>query len=462
MRKPLPWLLLFTFLHGLWYAVIVHPWQAPDEYLHYEYMRLIDARRTLDLRAEDRSSAIQWEVAESMWEFEHYRYRLLPTPPEREFRSYPTPLGSRVFTPQPPLYYLVTLPIYKLIARWSTLSQLYVLRVFSVLLQVATTWLTFELSRRIFSRERDRWMAIFPAAFIAMLPQYTFISASYNNDNLAPPLIAASLLMLVRGYQTPKSLGWFALAGLFGALALTAKRTAVGILPVLFLALIAYALSWLRSDRRRARINAIALLALLSLLALAGVLASMSPPTIPAQIARHLRVSPDALVSFSASLKSLSVVEQVNWRWFAGTILASFWGNFGWLTIPAPAAWLSLWQWGTGLLVAGVIIGWIRYAHAPRLERSPLIPFALLLAIGGLIANLCAMLAQYLISPQFYPPQGRYLFPFISILAILGAWSWASFWPEAQKKGAFLASWMLLATYDLVCWGFVLLPTFYA
>lgn len=461
MRKPILWLLGFTFLHGLWYTAIIHPWQAPDENLHYEYMRILEAERTLSPTYEDRSSEVQWSVAESMWDFQHFRYRLLPTPNEAEFRSDPKPLGDRNFTPQPPLYYLLSIPIYWATRSWSVLGQLYVLRMFSVLLLCATVWLTYRIGRLLFSTEGSDWPALIPAAMIALLPQYTFISASYNNDNLAPPLIALSLLLLVEGYQDPPRLRSLAAASAVGVLALAAKRTAVGILPVLGSALFLYGWRWQRSDEPRFRWLGRAALAVPILLLVLVVVLLVEPPPLPRGLARLLRLSPHALVALSNRLAGPTQLAAVDWPRLGNYTLTSFWGQFGWLTLPAPAGWLKALRWATLALLVGINVGLVRYWRGGRHGPEARIPFAVCLGIVGIASTLAAMLAQYLIAPQVYPPQGRYLFPFISAFGFLAAWAWRAYWPDRAQKPAGLLAVAFLAAFDVAAWGFVILPAWY-
>jgi 4-amino-4-deoxy-L-arabinose transferase-like glycosyltransferase len=461
LRKPIFWLLAFAFLHGAWYAIIVHPWQAPDEYLHYEYTRLIDAERTLDLRAEHRSSEIQRPVADSMWTFQHYRYRLIPTPPEAEFRTYPTPLGSTNFTPQPPLYYLLSLPIYWLMRTRSVLAQLYVLRFFSVLLLCLTVWITYKLAKLIFSTEKDRWFVLFPAAFAAILPQYAFISASYNNDNLAPPLIAASLYALIKGYKEGAKPGWLLLAAAFGILAVTTKRTSVAILPILGLALIFYALLWRRSVKQWVKIVATLILVGASLTFIAMILFVLKPPMLPQDLARHLRLSPDALVRLTTFFDNPALLAGHPWSHFADLTIESFWGFFGWKILHVPPIWVSLLKGTTIVLLVGILVGAVRSIILAKTERQPHLLFSILILTAGFVLSLMAMAAQNLVDPAHYAPQGRYLFPFISGIAILAAWSWRSFWPDSAQRRALLGGWFFLAIFDIVCWGIVIVPAWY-
>jgi len=461
MRKPVLWLLIFTFLHGLWYVAIVHPWQAPDEYLHYEYLRLIDAKKTLNLKAEDRTSEIQWDVAESMWLFEHYRYRNLPTLPESEFRSLPTPLGSRVFTPQPPLYYLLSLPIYWAVSSWPTLSQLYVLRVFSVLLQCLTVLMTYKLASLIFPATRQRTLVLVSAAIVATLPQYTFISASYNNDNLAPLLVAGSLYGVVRGFHDRGNGRWLVVAIACGLLSVTAKRTAAPILPILGLATVVFGFEWMRSrDMLRRVLGSIALVG--SLAALAAVVGLvLFAVRIPQDLARHLRLAPDALLALANYWKNPATLAKVDWRWFLGESLESFWGQFGWLNVRLNPSLVSFIDWVSAVLAIGLAVGLWRYRRSSEALPAPSL-WALIILASGLLVGFLLMVSQYLVAPASYFPQGRYLFPFVSAFAILACWAWAALWPSPRQSQALIFGWISLVLFDVYCWGFTIIPFYYS
>jgi hypothetical protein len=95
-------------------------------------------------------------------------------------------------------------------------------------------------------------------------------------------------------------------------------------------------------------------------------------------------------------------------------LLRSFWGLFGYfsLPLPAPLYWLLNLLLATGL--AGLIVAWIR-SHPPRLRQAGpiLIGWLILLAIG--------LLQWTLRTPA---SQGRLLFPGLSALAVLWAIGW--------------------------------------
>jgi 4-amino-4-deoxy-L-arabinose transferase-like glycosyltransferase len=151
-------------------------------------------------------------------------------------------LGASRLYPHPPLYYLLSLPFYFPGTLGGILTQLYALRIFSVLLMCAAVWLTYELTPLVYHLEYRPWLAIFPAALIALQPQYVFISASYNNDALTVPLVAAALLFFLRGYRRNANIRDLLVGLVFTLLAISAKRTAIGLLPVLAVAILTYSL----------------------------------------------------------------------------------------------------------------------------------------------------------------------------------------------------------------------------
>ena len=461
IRNPLIWLLLATLIHGLWYAFIVHPWQAPDEYLHYEYMRLIDSERTLSLTAENRSSEMQWEIAESMWRFQHYRYRLIPTSSEEFFRSIQLPIGSRVFSPQPPLYYLVSLPIYWGIQSFSVDTQLYVLRVFSVILQVTTVLLTYALAREILTGEKNRNFCLIAGGVVAFLPQYSFISASYNNDNLVPPLITASLLALIKAFKESGSFRWLSLSFILGLLSIATKRTAIAILPVLGIGTIIVPILAIQTKSRIRRMISVALLTIIAIIFSAGISALFLRPQLPSELAKFLRLSTNSLDVLSSFWSDPNLLTNIDWRWLFDITFESFWGQFGWLTIRLDPVWISILRWISFFSILGVGIGlWKTVTETQTINRW-FITFFLCLLILGIILTLFVTIAQYLINPIWYPPQGRYFFPFIAnfgILFTLGVQAW---FRSRYRKYALILTIVIVLLIDALGW-FTILRTYYS
>jgi hypothetical protein len=187
----------------------------------------------------------------------------------------------------------------------------------------------------------------------------------------------------------------------------------------------------------------------------------LNPPTIPAGLSRLLRMSPNSLERFSTTL-SLDALKGVDWSTFGSYLTESFWGWFGWLTLKIPAPLQEGFQILTILLVLGSLGAVARRLSGRKPDTKVLKPFAAMLFVVGLISTLILMTAQHMIAPASYPPQGRYLFPFLPALVILGVWSWLSYWPRRLQHTSLLIAWALLALYDVYAWAYIILPGWYS
>ncbi|UCG26113.1 MAG: glycosyltransferase family 39 protein, partial [Chloroflexota bacterium] len=174
MRRLAPVVvLLFVYLvvAGL-YAIYTPDWQAPDEPAHYNYIRQLAAGRMPVIEPGDYAQIYQSEVISTRFD---PRYSVVPF----SYEDY-----------QPPLYYLLQTPVFRL-----TDGRLQALRLVSVLLGAGVVLLTYVVARRLFPGRN--WLALTAAAFVAFLPQHVAMMAAVNNDSLAELLIAAIVLVLV-------------------------------------------------------------------------------------------------------------------------------------------------------------------------------------------------------------------------------------------------------------------------
>jgi 4-amino-4-deoxy-L-arabinose transferase-like glycosyltransferase len=107
---------------------------------------------------------------------------------------------------------------------------------------------------------------------------------------------------------------------------------------------------------------------------------------------------------------------------FVGTTFNSFWGQFGWMTVPMTyPSWLYplLWVF-TGIVLAGVL--WVAITNRKELKQYG----APILALPALFVLTAGVYVGY--NFQFVQHQGRYLFPALIPIAIglaigLGLWS---------------------------------------
>ena len=173
-RWLLPAIVLLYLILATLYAVYTPAWQAPDEPAHYNYVRyLAESHRFPILKPGDYPAAYLEEIKAA-----HF-------PPEMSIES------IRYEFHQPPLYYLLVVPLYSLFG-----GALLPLRLLSValgaLLLLVVRWTVSALVP-----ERP-FLALGATAFVAFLPMHLAMTAAVNNDTLAELLLAMILLLTIR------------------------------------------------------------------------------------------------------------------------------------------------------------------------------------------------------------------------------------------------------------------------
>jgi len=127
---------------------------------------------------------------------------------------------------QPPVYYLMSLPIYRLADQLLTPEHqqffpVRALRFFSILCWAGTVILTLKILGKL--RATDQFTQTFVVCMVCLLPTYTFLSASINNDNLVIAIGSMILYFLSLHQRTYHSL---VIAGILTGIALLTKLSA--------------------------------------------------------------------------------------------------------------------------------------------------------------------------------------------------------------------------------------------
>jgi 4-amino-4-deoxy-L-arabinose transferase-like glycosyltransferase len=199
------------------FVTMTPDWQAPDEPAHYVY-------------AGQLASHLEFpELVDGC-----YDQASLTELIARRFPSDPTlsdPKGLCYEYHQPPLYYLLAVPVFRL-----SNGTLLALRFLSVALGAGVVILAFFVVQTIFP---DRpVIALGTMAFVAFVPMHLAILASVNNDALAELIFAAILLLLTRqimGLAQLSARNEVLLGGLLG-LGLVTKVTVYIALPLVAVA----------------------------------------------------------------------------------------------------------------------------------------------------------------------------------------------------------------------------------
>ncbi len=230
---PLVLLLFAVLVVGTAWALLLPPWQSPDEQWHFAYAqtlaehgRLPDGDNSASFSTEQLLAAASsrsdrmpfqpevrapWDEGQyDAWQRENAR---LPANAREDGG------GVNNASSNPPLFYAVEAVPYKL-AGGDVLDRLYAMRLVSVLFLLVAVVATWLLAGELFGRNRTLQLAA--AAVVGFQPMATFMAGSVNPDS---PLLAfwslalwLGVRILRRGLTTKSAL---ALAAVVGGAVLT-------------------------------------------------------------------------------------------------------------------------------------------------------------------------------------------------------------------------------------------------
>jgi hypothetical protein len=246
------WLFVIAALNFCSWAVITPAFQAPDEVDHFAYTQSLvergkapsrDAGSPLprwssseNLALEDMSFFTDHQVGDTRppWLASQERYY------ERQVsRLHPRASdggGNETAATHGPLYYAALAPAYAA-ASSSPFAQLTLMRLASALIGALTVVFTYLLVREL--APRRRWLAVLPALLVAYEPMYGFISGAVNNDVGVNAGAAALEWLLIRMLRRGVTIPWGLLTGALLILLPIVKGTAYSLYPVAAIAFLA-------------------------------------------------------------------------------------------------------------------------------------------------------------------------------------------------------------------------------
>ena len=297
-----------------------------------------------------------------------------------------------------------------------TAGTLHRLRLLSVVLSAGTIVCVYLMGA--VSGIVSRRAAAIAAGVAAFIPQFSFVSGSLNNDNLANLLSAAALTCLVFGMRAGAGLRPWGLAGLFTGLGLLTKFTGLAMIPCGLLAI------WIHRGAGRQRAAAAFL-----------VPALLTPAPL---LIRNAMVLGDALGAGAQvrTLPNLLDPKGLSDAYFVTefpvVLFESFWGRFGWMSFRAPTGLYLIALVATIIALTGLLIS--RRGAAASQTR---------ILFGAAIVIQIAQVAIYNLT--FTQAQGRFLFPVIGPVALLVCAGIAEVarragWKEISTRGALLVT----------------------
>jgi hypothetical protein len=431
---PTRWLLvtilLIYLILGTLYALYTPDWQAPDEPAHYNYVRyLAEQHRFPVLKTGDYPASYLDEIKAARF------------PPEMSI----SPIRYEFH--QPPLYYVLAVPVYQLFG-----GALLPLRLLSVALGALLLFVVYWAISAFLPTLPG--LALGATSVVAFLPMHLAVSASVNNDILAELLLATTLLFAIhylKGTMTSPARQdnqILVLLGITTGLGLLTKSSAYVAL-VLVLAAIAARHFWLErpapSLSNSIQAGAVYLLPAVGLalpwwlrnITLYGGIDFLGLGRHDQVVAGQLRT-----VDAIARLGPGQLVHD-----FVLTSFRSFWGQFGWMGVLLDERIYQALAILSGLAVLGLalwaILSWRRRAAIASWQW----------AVGGLLALsvLLTLLSYLWYNTQFVQHQGRYLFPALMPIGLAMSLGWRE--ALSRKAALPLAALFFLAGAGLALAG---------
>lgn len=405
---------------GALYAVLTPVWQVPDEPAHYNYIRALAAGEGFPVI--ERGDYDQGYL--DRLKSDHFPPELSIEPVEYEDH-------------QPPLYYLLAAPVYRLFG-----GALLPLRLLSVLFGAGLLVVAFATVRVIFPTRAE--LALMAAAFIAFIPQRVAMTAGVNNDALAGLVMGSTLWALMAYVSRGRLRPWP--VGLLLALVLLTKTTAYAAVGV---AVLAVMIRWRRERQPwgwAARQLAWMLIPALVLSAPWFVRNGLTYGwQDPLGLARH-----NAVVE--GQPRTSEWLALYGWGGLLSrmvrTTFRSFWGQFGWMELVLPARIYQALALLSAVLFAGFLV-WLCDRHRSRLtppQRA---------SLNLLLFSFVLVLLEFLVyNLTFVQHQGRYLFPALIPIGLAAALSLSTLTdglPRRMRSWAITVLFAGLAALDLYC-----------
>lgn len=446
----------YVVVGGL-YALYTPAWQAPDEPAHSNYVRQLAAGRLPVMEAGDYDEVYRGEVVSSRFD------------PRYEIES----LTYEDW--QPPLYYLLQTPVYRLSG-----GSLRAMRLFSVLVGAGVVALAYAVAEQVFGERQ--WLVWTAAVFVAFLPQHVAILASVNNDSLAELLIGGILWVLLAYTEQGKdgrhfdklSAGpgtedrrYLVGLGVLLGLGFLTKGTVYLMVPVVGIGLLwRFWGAWGRLARAGALVAVPALL-------LGGL-----------WWGRNVAVYGGLDVLGKAAHDAAVVGQPRTTEWIAlyglaetvgrlvQTTFNSFWGQFGWMALPLPGWVYRVLIVLSGMVVVGLVVNrrpetgdgrretgdWrLEIGEARGANRQGQIANARFLILGAVFVLSLGLYVGYNLT--FVQHQGRYLFPALIPIAV-GVASGLGVWLRPLARWRPVANYLLPVGLGLGLAGLSLLALF--
>lgn len=438
-KSILLFILALAFARGIIYAVVVPPWQAPDEPGQFERAR---AALTATEWASTSKNPPDWydDLSRSLFTFNFWNFlddsRQTYSPDASLSRyivlyqeAYGGLYGSR------PIYAFIGWPLF--LARHQNIAlQLYLVRINTVFMNVGIILLAYLITQTIFPH--DTFLILGVPILILFNPQHSHLLSTVNNGNLTELLATAALYFIVvgiiKGFSWPNIL---AILG-FTLAAMWTKATAY-FLPFAISSISLFYLWRYRGHWRRL---------LPASIILVGLIYYFSPDRLGQLISM-------AWVRLKTGIFYLDPIVPID-------LFRSFWAMPGWFILRIH----PFWYWvlvvcctlaGVGFIIL-LVTKWrllVSEQFQPQIRALAVLAVATVVAIG-------VLLAWNAITNSIIYRQGRSIYPVVVPISIFLVLGWRQLIPHNWRGVGLLGITLALLLFDTMVLFNYIIPLFYS
>jgi Predicted membrane protein (DUF2142) len=438
--RPLAALLAVATIHVLGWALIMPPFQGPDEMAHFAYVQHLAETGEPPDRTGGSGRNLSVEHAEAIrWANLHALVGVLGMRPgwteaeEQRWRDVEASLpndastngdGPNAVGQNPPLYYALETVPYHLAPGGAFFNRYYLTRLGSAAFYLATVALMWLIASELF---RPLWAKTFATAIVALHPKLGMLGASVNADILLVLVWTAFIYVGLRLIRHGPSARRLIAAGVIAAASILTHGRGLAIIPALLVLLgIAY-LRWRPRPRQALQGAAVSLGIAAVGLAIAGVFTSgvsgegaAYGGAIGWVDERTFNLRELLSYVWQFYLPKLEFMEPsigVPGYGFREVYIQSFYGDFASLEVEYPRFATDLLQLATLLLLFALYT--VAVTRLPAVKRNwPVIAFLLITGLSMIAVLHGSSYTNMLLNPADPLFTGRYLLPLVSILAI--------------------------------------------
>ncbi|MFQ5854438.1 MAG: hypothetical protein ACE5LU_02175 [Anaerolineae bacterium] len=420
---------------GVTYAVYTPTWQVPDEPAHYNY--IADVANTGRLPVLEPGD-YPFDYLEEI-KAEHF-------PPSM-------PVDNIDYEAwQPPLYYVLAVPVFAATAGLPTATQVVALRLISVAAGAMLLYLTYRLVKVIFGN--DETLALTTTAFVAFIPMHITMTAAINNDTLAELIIAAILLVSLLRLNGRLARRAFVISGgvLYG-LGLLTKGIVYPMAAILLTAEVGY---WRFEGQDQSKSLLRPLFVLFSIAVALSAWWFVRNAAVYGGLDIFGRQRHDMVAT--GQPRTIDWIASYGWGAYLDRAwnftFKSFWGVFGWMGVFMDQRIYA------GLLVLTTVsaVGFLLFLF--RVIRDPVRLSSRQWASLGLLALSILLTASTYVwyNFTFVQHQGRYLFPALVPIALFGALGVRELVPQVIRPPALGLLGAGLVALDLISLMWFIIP----